>query len=167
MKPSNSCCIKRQAPAPVLEPPAPGKGVWEKAPGKWTESSRSTLAWKVLENVFEIEMDMGDRKQWTKNLDEPVLDLGKHLKKTWGNPGYQFSGFKKKTWKNFMKFEVWNWCVHPFVHLWCYGCSYVLIKMLHGNDLANSLEIWPGGSLCNRLVQCTWWSSDFLHFGIR
>jgi hypothetical protein len=50
----------------------------------------------VLENVFEIEMDMGDRKQWTKNLDEPVLDLGKHLKKTWGNPGYQFSGFKKK-----------------------------------------------------------------------
>ena len=45
MKPSNSCCINRQGAAPVLEPPAPGKGVWEKAPGKWKESSRSTLGW--------------------------------------------------------------------------------------------------------------------------
>lgn len=63
--------------------------------------------------------------------------------------------------------EIWS------VKLMCTSiCAFVMLwvlitVMLHGNDLANSLEIWPGGSFCNRLVQCTWWSSDFLHFGIR
>ena len=74
----------------------------------------------MLENVFEIEMDMGDRKQWTKNPDEPVLDLGKHLKKIWGNPGDQFSGKKKNVEE---LHEIWSvklMCtsIFAFVMLW-------------------------------------------------